>query len=296
MRRIFLSCVWLTRDLLSVLFATVVVLSPSAQTYRILVTNDDGIRAPGILALASALTAVGEVTVVAPVDNQSGKSHSLTLLEPIFVEKVTFEGVTTAYAATATPASCVKVALDALLPEKPDLVVSGINRGQNVGRVSYISGTVGAAREGALQGLPAIAVSLKLASAADASYAAAAEASRQLAEMVKANRLPAGVFLNVNVPPGPPEAIKGLRLATQSPLGGVERFVEHQRPPTNRRYFWNVYEEPKGGTENDDVGVLERGYVAVVPLHANEFDREAFDRLRGRLPKYEVQSPKAKVK
>lgn len=264
----------------SFLLVAVFVLTPSAQTYRILVTNDDGIRAPGILALARALTAVGEVTVVAPTDNQSGKGHSLTLVEPIYVEKVALEGVPAAYAATATPASCVKIALAALVQNRPDLIVAGINRGQNVGRVSYVSGTVGAAREGALQGIPAIAVSLKLAEGAgDASYAAAAVASRQVAEFVKANGLSPGVFLNVNVPPGPPEAIKGLRLAMQSPLMGVERFVEHQRPPSNRRYFWSVYEDPKGGTENDDVGVLGQGYVSVVPLRASEFDREAFEKL-----------------
>jgi 5'-nucleotidase len=276
MRRIL----WLKPGILSILVAAVVVLSPSAQTYRILVTNDDGIRAPGILALARAMTALGEVTVVAPADNQSGKGHSLTLLEPIFVDKVALEGISTAYAATATPASCVKLALGALMSDKPNLVVSGINRGQNLGRVSYVSGTVGAAREAALQGIPAIAVSLKLAEGAtDVSYAAAAAASRQIAELLKTANLPPGVFLNVNVPPGPPEAIKGLRLAMQSQLMGVERFMEHQRPPSNRRYFWNVYEEPKGGSENDDVGVVEQGYVSVVPLRATEFDREAFNQL-----------------
>jgi 5'-nucleotidase len=268
------------RMLLSFVAAAFVVFTPSAQTYRILVTNDDGIRAPGILALARALTTLGEVTVVAPADNQSGKAHSLTILEPIFVDKVTLEGISTAYAATATPASCVKVALGALMTDKPNLVVSGINRGQNLGRVAYVSGTVGAAREAALQGIAAIAVSLKLAEGTtDVSYAAAAAASRQIAELVKTSGLPPGVFLNVNVPPGAPEAIKGLRLAMQSPQNGTERFMEHQRPPSNRRYFWNVYEDPKGGAENDDVGVVEQGYVAVVPLRASEFDRDAFNQL-----------------
>jgi 5'-nucleotidase len=268
------------RMLLSLALVAFVVFTPSAQTYRILVTNDDGIRAPGVLALARALTALGEVTVVAPADNQSGKGHSLTILEPIFVDKVTLEGIPTAYAATATPASCVKVALGALMGSKPDLVVSGINRGQNLGRVAYVSGTVGAAREAALQGIPAIAVSLKLAEGStDVSYVAAAAASRQIAELLKTAKLPPGVFLNVNVPPGPPEAIKGLRLAMQSSQSGVERYQEHQRPPSNRRYFWNVYEDPKGGAETDDVGVVEQGYVAVVPLHASEFDRDAFNQL-----------------
>jgi 5'-nucleotidase len=267
------------RMIVSLLLAAIVVVSPAAQTYRILVTNDDGVRAPGLLALARALTAIGDVTVVAPADNQSGKGHSLTLTEPIFVEKVALEGVPVAYGATATPASCVKIALATLLTSKPDLVVSGINRGQNLGRVSYVSGTVGAAREAALQGIPAIAVSLKLAEPGETSFAAAAVASRQVAELVKANRLPDGVFLNVNVTPGPPEVVKGLRLVMQSPLLGTERFEEHHRPPANRRYFWSVYEDPKGGTDTDDVGVVEQGYVSVVPLRASEFDREAFNQI-----------------
>jgi 5'-nucleotidase len=257
---------------------------PAAQappaTYRILVTNDDGIRAPGLLALAQALTAVGDVTVVAPADNQSGKGHSLTLVEPIYLEKVALPDVPAAYAATATPASCVKLALASVLRARPDLVVSGINRGQNLGRVAYVSGTVGAAREAALQGLPAIAASLAVEGGGEPSYAAAAGALRQVAELVKAQGLAPGVFLNVNVPPGPPEAIKGLRLAMQSLLVGTDRFVEHQRPPTNRRYFWSVYVDPRGGAENDDVWALEQGYVAVVPLRASEFDGEAFEKLR----------------
>jgi 5'-nucleotidase len=258
----------------------------STQTpapYRILVTNDDGIRAPGIVAVAQALGAVGEVTVVAPADNQSGKSHSLTLADPIYVEKVTFPGAATAYALTATPASCVKVALAALLSARPDLVVSGINRGQNVGRVTYISGTVGAAREAAMQGIPAIAASLFLAGGSEGSYEPGAQAVRRIAETVKTIGLDAGVFLNVNVPPGPQEAIRGIRLATQSALIGTERFVEHSRPPTGRRYFWNVYVEPTGGAPGDDLWTVEQGYVAVVPLRASEYDARAADKLKGTL-------------
>jgi 5'-nucleotidase len=150
-----------------------------------------------------------------------------------------------------------------------------------VGRVGYVSGTVGAAREGAMHGIPSIAVSLFLPrGSADVSYAAAARAARQIADLVKVNGLPDGVFLNVNVPSGPPEAIKGIRLTTQSPLFGTERFMEHQRPPSNRRYFWNIYEDPKGGTDQDDLGAIEQGYVSVVPLRASEFDRDAFDKLK----------------
>src|SRR3990172_10434927 len=133
-----------------------------AQTpapYRILVTNDDGVRAPGLLALARVLQDLGEVTIVAPAENQSGKGHSITIGDPLYAAVVELPGGLKATAVLATPATCVKVALGTLLADRVDLVVSGINRGWNVGRVAYVSGTVGAAREAALQGIPAIAAS-----------------------------------------------------------------------------------------------------------------------------------------
>lgn len=250
---------------------------PVAQTpYRILVTNDDGVRAPGILALAQALKAVGEVTVVAPADNQSGKAHSLTLTDPIYVDPVALPSGIEALALSATPASCVKLALGALLKARPDLVVSGINRGVNSGRLAYLSGTVGAAREGAMQGLPAIAASMDV-SGGWSDYSAGALAIAEIATRVKAQGLPAGVFLNINIPTGAP---KGTRLATQSPLFGGEKWVEH-KTPRGRRYFWNEYEEPAGDAEGTDVAVVAAGYIAVVPLKASEYDAAAAEKLKG---------------
>jgi 5'-nucleotidase len=249
-----------------------------AQTpYRILVTNDDGVRAPGILALAEALAAIGDVTIVAPADNQSGKGHSLSITDPVYVDPVTLPGGLEAFGATATPASCVKLALLALMKERPQLVVSGINRGVNVGRIAYVSGTVGAAREGALQGLPALASSLDTANGFN-DYRAAAKATAAIAAVVKAQGLPQGVFLNVNVPAGVP---KGTRLATQSRLFGEERWIE-QKNPRGRRYFWNEFVEPTSDTDtHSDVAVLAEGYVAVVPLRASEYDAATADKLKG---------------
>ena len=194
--------------------------SLTAQTpYRILLTNDDGVRAPGILALAKALQSVGEVTIVAPAENQSGKGHSISITDPVYVDPVTLPGGIEALGATATPASCVKVAMLALLKQRPDIVVSGINRGYNLGMTTYkSSGTVGAAREGATQGVPAVASSMDVRGGTD--YEAAAKVTAEIVAMVKANGLPAGVFLNVNVPAGQP---KGVRMATQSRLMGVKR-------------------------------------------------------------------------
>jgi 5'-nucleotidase len=248
---------------------------PAAQTpYRILVTNDDGVRAPGIAALAQALKAMGEVTVVAPADNQSGKGHSISITDPVYIDAVSLPGGLEALSATATPASCVKVALRALMKKRPDLVVSGINRGYNLGMTTYISGTVGAAREGALHGLPAIAASLDVREGVD--YGAAAEIVTRVVAMVKAEALPAGVFLNVNIPAGTP---KGLRVATQSGLSGEETWVEHQTP-RGRRYFWNDFHDSATDAEGTDVWTVSQGYAAITPLKIGEFDAETAQKLR----------------
>lgn len=255
---------------------------PGAQTpYRILVTNDDGIRAPGIIAMAQALATLGEVTVVAPSDNQSAKGHSLAISDPVYADKVQFPGGLAAVSLTATPATCVKLALGALLPQKPDLVVSGINRDQNLGMVTYISGTVAGAREAALHGIPAIAVSLLLGPGGEPDYGPSAQYTLKIASAVKDQGLEPGVFLNINVPPGPAEAIKGIRVTTQSALAGIETFIERARPPSGRRYFWNTYEGPHGGAEGDDVWAVNQGYVAVTPLRVGEFDRKTFEAWRG---------------
>ncbi|HSL21207.1 MAG TPA: 5'/3'-nucleotidase SurE [Vicinamibacterales bacterium] len=264
-----------------VTFSAALCAVPIAQTpprpYRILVTNDDGVRAPGLLALAQALRGLGEVTIVAPAENQSGKAHSLTISDPIYVDRVELPGGLPAWSAVATPASCVKVAVGAIMAEKPDLVVSGINRGYNLAAVSYVSGTVGAAREAALQGIPAIAASLAV--QGHPHYDPGAEMVRRIADVVKTRGLGRGVFLNVNIPSGPAEALKGLRVARQSMLSGKERF-EEQKSPGGRRYFWSIWEEPSGDAEGTDVWITEQGYVAVVPLRVGEFDQAAFDTLK----------------
>lgn len=243
------------------------------KPYRILVTNDDGVRAPGILALAQALQPLGEVTIVAPAENQSGKGHSITIADPIYVEEVALTSEIRAWSAVATPASCVKVALGALMGEKPDLVVSGINRGFNLAAVTYVSGTVGAAREAALDGIPAIAASLAV--EGHPNYGPAAEMVRRVAERVKNGGLGPGVFLNVNVPVGPVDQLKGIQMTRQSMQTGKERF-EEQKTPSGRRYFWSVWNEPTGDVEGTDVWAVEHGYVAVVPMKIGEFDQETF--------------------
>ncbi len=248
-----------------------------ALPYRILLTNDDGVRAPGILAAAVALRALGEVTVVAPELDESGVGHAISLSDPIYADQVQLPEGVAATALTATPASCVKVALEALIDRRPDLVVSGIDRGYNFGMVAYTSGTVAAAREAALHGIPAIASSL--ASSGEPHYEAAAEMTRRVAAYVKLHGLERGVFLNVNTPPGPAEALRGLRVTTQSALGGTERF-EVQKTPQGRRYFWDIYRAPDRDVEGTDVWAASQGYVAVTALKVGEFDKRTYEGLR----------------
>ncbi len=264
------------------LVAVCLFLSPSlvAQTpYRILLTNDDGVRAPGMLALAKALQPLGEVTIVAPAENQSGKGHSISITDPVYVDPVTLPGGIEALAATATPASCVKVALLALLKARPNIVVSGVNRGYNLGMTGYVSGTVGAAREGTLQGLPAVASSLDVRGIDD--YEAAAKATAEIVAIVKQQGLPPGVFLNVNVPAGRP---KGTRLATQSRLMGVETWVE-QSTPRGRRLFWNDFKDSDHDDDSTtDVAIVAQGFTSVTPLKVGEYDAAAAESLRKKLP------------
>ncbi len=265
----------------SALLCTLVCLTPAARAaqdpYRILVTNDDGVRAPGILALTLALKAIGDVTVVAPAENQSGKGHSISITDPVYVDPVTLPGGVEALGATATPASCVKIALLALMKDRPHLIVSGINRGYNLGMTTYVSGTVGAAREAVLHGFPAIASSMDVRGGSE--YAAAAELTARLAALVKAEGLPPGVFLNVNIPAGTP---KGLRVATQSRSIGHETWIEHQSP-RGRRYFWNDFRDEDTDEEGTDVWTVSQGFAAVTPLRAGEFDSAAAERWRSRL-------------
>jgi 5'-nucleotidase len=254
--------------------------TPTSKPFRILVSNDDGVRAPGILAVAQALASIGEITIVAPSENQSGKGHSIATTDPIFLDRVTLAGGLDAYSLATTPASCVKVAVGALMPQKPDLVVSGINRGYNLGRVTYVSGTVGAAREAALQGIPAVAASLAV---EQTDYTAAAAFVKQVVELVRQTPLESGVLLNVNVPPGTQNALRGLRLTRQSQLTGTERF-EEQKTPSGRRFFFSVWSEPTGDVEGTDVWAVEHGYVAVTPLRATEFDQKTYDAWKATIP------------
>lgn len=250
---------------------------PTAQTrpepppYRILVTNDDGVRAPGIAAVAQVLQAIGTVIIVAPAEQQSSSGHGLITRDPIFRQDLTLPNGLKAIGLTATPASTVRVAIRAILQPKPDLVVSGINRGYNLGYSGYISGTLAAARDGAMFGVPAVAASLAE-EATPRDYVAAAEEVLGVARRVKQFGLAPGTFLNVNVPPQPPGGYRGYRMTSQAlAAGGDERFVE-MKDPSGRSMYWNVFTAGGTAPEGTDMWAVTQGFVSVTPMKLGESD------------------------
>jgi 5'-nucleotidase len=239
--------------------------------YRILISNDDGVRAPGLAALAEALKAIGEVIVVAPSAVQSGKSHSVVTIDPVFREDLTLPGGLRAIGLNTTPATTMFIALANIVNPKPDLVVSGINRGYNLGYSVYRSGTVAGAREGAMHGIPSMAASM--AEAGDPrDWSAAAQQVLAVARHVKEHRLPANTVLNVNVPATPPGGYKGYQVTSQAMmLGGNETFAEMTHP-SGRTIYWSVYREGVNAPQGTDIWAVENGYVSVTPMKVGEYD------------------------
>jgi len=237
---------------------------------KILVSNDDGADAPGIAALADALSHVGTVTVAAPSQNGSGISHGMTFSGPILVQKTAKNGMTW-YAIDALPATCVRLGLEALLPEKPDIVVSGINRGENTGLVTFYSATVACAREAAFQGIPSIAFSLESSPAMD--YAAAADFIVSIVREVKKRGLRRGTYLNVNIPALPKERIKGVMVTRLDERPSLESY-ERRTNPEGQVTFWPLYKELGAGDTKADIWALRNGYISVTPMSIAQTDEQ----------------------
>lgn len=247
--------------------------------YRILISNDDGVRAPGLAAIAQIIQLIGTPVIVAPAENQSGKGHSIITTEPVFREDLTLPNGLRAIGLTATPASAVNIAIRNIVMPRPDLVISGINRGYNLGFSAYLSGTVGGAREAAMHGIPAIAASLAEA-ASPQEFVSAAEEVFGAARRVKQYGLPPNTFLNVNVPPMPQGGYKGYMITTQALLrGGQESFAE-MKHPSGRTIYWNVYKEGMQAPQGTDIWAVENGYVSVTPMKLGETDPSQMENLR----------------
>lgn len=255
---------------------------------KLLLSNDDGIFSLGIRTLANTLAAAGhDVSVVCPDQERSATGHGLTLHHPIRAEIVEsiFHPAVKAWSCSGTPADCVKLALWALLDSKPDFVLSGINQGQNLGSDILYSGTVSAAMEGLLEGIPSIAFSL--ASYTDRNFVPAAQYARQLLDDLKNNPLPTQMLLNVNIPPVSSEEIKGVALTRL----GIRRYIDvfqKRVDPRGKTYYWlagEVLEEVEQPddlhlpTTPTDVEKIRHNYITLTPLHYNLTDGPALQKL-----------------
>lgn len=245
---------------------------------RILLSNDDGIHAPGLKALRRALSQVGEVLVVAPDRERSGTGHGITVHKPLRPQKVEYSDGTFGWAVNGTPADCVKLAVEALMSDTPDIVISGINLGANLGTDVLYSGTVSAAIEGIINGIPSVAVSLATYDNMDFKYAAAFVAN-MISLFVNIPKKEECNLVNINVPPGKPKGIKVTRL-------GNRRYVNifHKRTdPRGNLYYWMAGEPkdsvPKNASTDADVDVeaIKNNYISITPLH---FDLTDFKTLK----------------
>lgn len=235
-----------------------------APKLNILVTNDDGAQARGLVALKETLAEFGSVIVVAPYDERSAVSHGLTLHHPIR----TIEIEKNHYALTGTPADCVLFALRQILPRPPDLVVSGINHGANLGDDILYSGTVAGAREASLNGIPSIAISL-VAGKTTKNFEPAAAFARLLIQELFPERIPPGTFLNVNVPEGDPETYRFTRQGSKRAASTIHEKTD----PQGRTYYWIGPDESEWIVEADtDYQAIQEGVVSVTPLHRDQTD------------------------
>jgi len=245
---------------------------------RILLTNDDGIDAPGLHALAASLRPLGDLVVVAPAVERSAVGHAITLSDPLRVWDYPMSKDLTGYAVNGTPADCVKIGCWALLKRKPDVVVSGINLGANTGINTIYSGTVSAATEGAILGIPSFAVSLCTYSNPDFSYAAGF--ARKMTRMLLKKRLPQGVYLSINVPACREEEIRGVSVTRQG-LAMYREIFDKRVDPHGRTYYW-LSGQKMNKEESIDVddGAVQSNYVSVTPVHYDLTKYDFIDSLK----------------
>ena len=245
---------------------------------KILLTNDDGINAAGIFALYESIKSLGEVNVVAPATEMSAVGHAITLTDPLRVEKVNKRGDFFGYAVSGTPADCVKIAVWALLDEKPDIVISGINLGNNTGISIIYSGTVSAATEGTILEIPSIAISLAAYKNPDFTFAA--KFAKKLITIVLEKGLPLGTLLNVNVPNIPEKEIEGV-MTTRQGKAVYREFFEERKDPWGRSYYWMSGEKVKmKQDESVDDSAISNNMVSVTPIQFDLTDYANMELIR----------------
>jgi len=237
----------------------------SIKQCQILVSNDDGIDAPGIYALVKELKKIGNVTVVAPDKQRSAVGHAITMNYPLRVSKFYKNGDFFGYAVEGTPADSVKIAVRTLLPEKPDILVSGVNHGSNTAINIIYSGTVSAATEGTVLGIPSIAISLTTYDKPD--FRVAAKFARKLTKLVLLKGLPQDTLLNVNVPPVKAKEIRGVRITRQGKTRWDDTF-DIRRDPNDKEYYWltGKLDIVDSSEETDQIAVMNN-YISITPIH-----------------------------
>ena len=246
----------------------------------ILVTNDDGITAPGVRNLVDFMNEIGEVVVVAPNSPQSGKGHAITINSTLTFEEINLEGPQKDYSLSGTPVDCVKFALDKILTRKPDIVVSGINHGANSSINVIYSGTMSAAVEAGVEGLQAIGFSL-LDFSWDADFTQAKSHIQEIVKKVLENPMPKGVVLNVNIPKLAKDQIKGIRVCKQADAKWEESFDERINPHGKKYYWLTGYFNNMDTSENADEVALSEGYISIVPVKFDLTAYEYLDQLKG---------------
>ncbi len=239
----------------------------------ILLTNDDGIEAEGLFALYSALKRDKnfDIKIVAPDKERSAVGHAITVFDPISVREEYRDGKFYGYAVDGTPADCVKLAVKAILNKKPDVLISGINRGPNMGENIIYSGTVSAATEGTTYGIPSVAVSMD--NLRDTDYAYAAKFTKKIVKMVlNKKELPRKTLLNINVPDVPEDKIKGVRITFQSSAKFNDIFIKRV-DPRGRSYYWMDGEFVESSNEDDeDYKAVKSNYISITPIHYDMTD------------------------
>lgn len=248
-----------------------------SQKPLILVTNDDGIHAPGIIALVKVAAKLGDVYVIAPDKPQSGMGHAITINATLRVDKLNAHANAQSWSCSGTPVDCVKMAVNKILPRKPDLCLSGINHGANHSINIIYSGTMSAAMEGAIEGVPSIGFSL-LDYSIEADFTAASIYAEKICSWVLKNGMAKGVCLNVNVPRLHVDEIKGIKICRQA-SGTWNEELDERTDPYGRKYYWLTgnFENFEPETTDTDVWALDNGFVSVVP---SQFDLTAHQAIK----------------
>ncbi len=237
---------------------------------KLLLTNDDGIYAPGLEALYRHLAPENDVVVIAPDREQSAVGHAITLNEPLRVQKLTIPNAFEGYAVSGTPADCIKMGVLEILKTKPDVVISGINPGANVGVNINYSGTVAAAKEAALYGITAMAVSIH--SRQVDSYDAAAAFIANLASDIHARGLPLGTFLNINIPNRPLAEIAGVQFSRLD-MDFFPEYIDKRIDPRQRTYYWQGCDSlPQGKSIDIDGSALCKDFISITPIKCDQTD------------------------